>query len=192
MPATSTTNTASVATTRTRAAKDNLAKEYLAGLMAKEPNKLFYPDANSTMRVTYGKVSGYSPEDGVHYDYFTTMKGLLAKYIPGDSEFDLPADFLKLAESGDFGPYANAKGGLTTCFITNNDITGGNSGSPVLNADGELIGLAFDGNWEAMSGDIAFDKQFKRTIVVDIRFVLWVADYYGKAKNIIAELKLDK
>lgn len=172
--------------------KDKLAKQYQAGSMKMQPGKLFYPDANSTMRVTYGQVGGYSPQDGVYYDYYTTMDGLLAKYVPGDSEFDLPADFLTLAQKGDFGPYANNKGGLTTCFITNNDITGGNSGSPVMNAKGELTGLAFDGNWEAMSGDIAFDKQYKRTIVVDIRFVLWVMDYYGGAKNLISEMTIDK
>ena len=172
--------------------KNKLARQYMAGLMQMQPDKLFYPDANSTMRITYGEVGGYSPQDGVYYDYYTTMDGLLAKYVPGDSEFDLPADFLALAQKGDFGPYANDKGGLTTCFITNNDITGGNSGSPVMNAKGELTGLAFDGNWEAMSGDIAFDKQYKRTIVVDIRFVLWVMDYYGGARNLISEMTIDK
>lgn len=172
--------------------RNKSAKQYLAGLMQMQPGKLFYPDANSSMRVTYGEVDGYSPQDGVFYDYQTTMKGLLAKYVPGDSEFDLPDDFLKLAQKGDFGPYANDNGGLTTCFITNNDITGGNSGSPVMNAKGELTGLAFDGNWEAMSGDIAFDKQYKRTIVVDIRFILWVMDYYGGAKNLISEMTIDK
>lgn len=172
--------------------KDKLAKKYMAGLMQMQPDKLYYPDANSTMRITYGQVGGYSPQDGIHYDYQTNISGLLAKYVPGDSEFDLPADFLTLAQKADFGPYANADGGLTTCFITNNDITGGNSGSPVMNASGELIGLAFDGNWEAMSGDIAFDKQYKRTIAVDIRFVLWVMDYYGGAKNLISEMTIDK
>src|SRR5690606_5603569 len=139
-----------------------------------------------------GKVAGYSPKDGVYYNYFTTMDGLLAKYQPGDYEFDLPADFLELARTKDFGQYANEDGQLVTCFITNNDITGGNSGSPVINANGELLGLAFDGNWEAMSGDIAFDKKYKRTIAVDIRFVLWLMDKYGNADNLIREMTLVK
>lgn len=172
--------------------RDALAKQYISGLMQMNKDKAFYPDANSTMRVTYGSVGGYNPQDAVYYNYFTTMDGLLAKYKAGDEEFDLPADFIRLAKSKDFGRYANEDGNLVTCFITNDDITGGNSGSPVINADGELIGLAFDGNWEAMSGDIAFDKKFKRTIVVDTRFVLWMIDKYGGAKNIIDELDVRK
>ncbi|OJV53503.1 MAG: serine protease [Bacteroidetes bacterium 43-16] len=172
--------------------KTLLAKEYIAGLMQMNPDKNWSPDANSTMRVTYGNVAGYEPQDAVKYDYYTTMEGLLAKYKPGDYEFDLPKDFLTLAHKGDFGQYANADGKLVTCFITNNDITGGNSGSPIISANGELLGLAFDGNWEAMSGDIAFDKQYKRTIAVDIRFVLWIVDRLGGAKNLIDEMKVVK
>jgi hypothetical protein len=135
-------------------------------------------------------VDGYNPQDGVYYNYFTTMDGLLAKYKPGDYEFDLPADFLKLAREKDYGRYANEDGNLVTCFITNNDITGGNSGSPVINDKGALLGLAFDGNWEAMSGDIAFDKKYKRTIAVDIRFVLWLIEKYGKADNLVREMTI--
>src|SRR5690606_22589486 len=115
---------------------------------------------------------------------------MMDKYKPSDDEFDLPLEFINLVNRKYFGQYADEKGELRTCFITNNDITGGNSGSPVLNANGELTGLAFDGNWEAMSGDIAFDKKYKRTIAVDIRFVLWLIDEYGGAKNIIQELDL--
>lgn len=171
--------------------KEGLAQRYIAGLKQKNEDRLFYPDANSTMRLTYGKVNGYNPQDGVYYNYFTTMDGLLAKYKPGDYEFDLPSDFLKLAREKDYGRYANEDGNLVTCFITNNDITGGNSGSPVINDKGELLGLAFDGNWEAMSGDIAFDKNYKRTIAVDIRFVLWLIDKYGKADNLIREMTIN-
>ncbi len=171
--------------------KDNLSQQYIKGLMQKNQGKLFYPDANSTMRITYGTVGGYHPQDAVTYDYYTTLDGLLDKYKPGDYEFDLPQNFLDLCKTKDFGRYANANGELVTCFITNNDITGGNSGSPVINGNGELLGLAFDGNWEAMSGDIAFDKKYKRTIVVDIRFVLWLIDKYGGASNLINEMKLN-
>lgn len=170
--------------------KGELAKRYIKSLMEKNAGKLFYPDANSTMRITYGTVGGYSPEDAVSYDYYTTLDGLLAKYKPNDYEFDLPKDFLDLAADHNFGRYANKKGELVTCFITNNDITGGNSGSPIINANGELLGLAFDGNWEAMSGDIAFDKKYKKTIAVDIRFVLWIIEKYGKADNLISEMTL--
>ncbi|HRP88637.1 MAG TPA: S46 family peptidase [Edaphocola sp.] len=173
-------------------AKSNLAKDYIAGLMKMNPNKNWSPDANSTMRVTYGNVAGYSPQDAVTYNYFTTIDGLMAKYKPGDYEFDLPKQFIDLYNKKDFGQYVNKDGTIVTCFITNNDITGGNSGSPVINADGALLGLAFDGNWEAMSGDIAFDKQFKRTITVDIRFVLWIIDKMGGAQNLIDEMQLIK
>ncbi len=172
--------------------KEALAKQYVRGLMQMKEGQLFYPDANSTMRVTYGSVGGYSPEDAVYYNYFTTMDGLLAKYKAGDEEFDLPNNFLSLAKEKDFGRYADEDGNLVTCFITNDDITGGNSGSPVINGNGELIGLAFDGNWEAMSGDIAFDKKYKRTIVVDSRFVLWLIEKYGGAKNLIDEMDIRK
>lgn len=171
--------------------RDALSKLYIKGMMQKNQGKLFYPDANSTMRISYGTVGGYSPQDAVTYDYYTTIDGLLAKYKAGDDEFDLPADFLELSKTKDYGRYADANGELVTCFITNNDITGGNSGSPVINGKGELLGLAFDGNWEAMSGDIAFDKKYKKTIVVDVRFVLWLIDKYGKAENLINEITLN-
>jgi len=170
--------------------KNELNKQYIKSLMAKNEGQLFYPDANSTMRISYGTVGGYNPQDAVYYNYFTTINGLLAKYKPGDHEFDLPKDFLELCKNKDYGRYADANGDLVTCFITNNDITGGNSGSPMINDKGELIGLAFDGNWEAMSGDIAFDKQYKRTIAVDIRFVLWLIDKYGHAQNLVNEMTL--
>jgi len=173
------------------AAKEALNQQYIKGLMEQNKGKLFYPDANSTMRITYGTVGGYSPQDAVTYKYYTNLDGLLAKYKPNDYEFDLPQDFLELCRKKDYGRYANAEGELVTCFITNNDITGGNSGSPVINAKGELIGLAFDGNWEAMSGDIAFDKQYKKTIVVDARFVLWLIDKYGGAANLINEMTIN-
>jgi hypothetical protein len=166
---------------------------YLKGVMEMNPGKVMYPDATFTMRVSYGKVASYNPRDAVHYDYVTTMKGMLAKYVPGDYEFDLPEPFLKAARSRDFGQYKDARtGDLVTCFITTNDITGGNSGSPVLNGNGELIGLAFDGNYEALSHKIAFDKDLNRTICVDVRFVLWCVDKLGGAQNIIKELNLKK
>lgn len=171
--------------------REGLSKQYIKGLMQKNQGKLFYPDANSTMRISYGTVGGYQPQDAVTYDYFTTIEGLLAKYKAGDYEFDLPADFLELCKTRNYGRYADGNGDLVTCFITNNDITGGNSGSPVINAKGELLGLAFDGNWEAMSGDIAFDKKYKKTIVADIRFVLWLIDKYGGATNLIDEMTMN-
>ncbi len=168
----------------TKAKLDNL---YLRALLDKNNDMLMYPDANSTMRISYGQVQSYSPKDAITYNTTTTIDGMMAKYEPGNSEFDLPQSLLKAYEKHDFGRYAE-NGTLPVAFISNNDITGGNSGSPVINADGELIGLAFDGNWEAMSGDIAFDKNYKRTISVDTRFVLWCIDVLGGAKNIIDEL----
>ena len=166
---------------------------YLKGVMEMEPNKLMYPDATFTMRLSYGKVASYNPRDAVHYDYITTMTGMLAKYVPGDYEFDLPQNFLNAAKTKDFGQYKDAKkNDLVVCFITTNDITGGNSGSPVMNGNGELIGLAFDGNYEALSHKMAFDKDLNRTICVDIRAVLWCIDKLGGAQNIIKELTLKK
>ncbi len=170
--------------------KKELSKWYVRGLMKMNKDKLFYPDANSTMRITYGQVKSYSPQDGVYYDYFTTLDGLERKYKPGDNEFDAPKELIRLQKAHDYGRWADADGKLHTCFITTNDITGGNSGSPVINAYGELIGAAFDGNWEAMSGDIAFDKKYKRTIVCDARYILFLIDKLGHAQNLINEMDL--
>lgn len=165
---------------------------FVAGLMEMYKDKNFYPDANSTMRLTYGTVSDYIPRDAVHYNYFTTLKGYIEKEIPGDPEFDVPAKLKELYFAGDYGQYADADGTLHTCFITNNDITGGNSGSPVINSKGELIGCAFDGNWEAMSGDLAFEPELQKCINVDIRFVLWVIDKFAGATHLIDEMTLVK
>lgn len=170
--------------------KADLAREYVKELMQMNRGKLMYPDANSTMRVTYGKVASYAPTDGIEYTYFTTLDGLMAKYKAGDEDFDVPADLITLHKNKNYGRWADRDGSLHTCFITNNDITGGNSGSPVMNGNGELIGTAFDGNWEAMSGDIAFDKKYKRTIVCDIRFVLFLIDKMGHADNLIREMDI--
>jgi hypothetical protein len=170
---------------------NELARLYLKGIMEKDPKKVRYPDATFTMRVSYGNVKSYAPRDAVHYDYFTTLSGVLEKYVPGDYEFDLPPGLVALAKKKDFGQYLDKqRNDLVVGFITTNDITGGNSGSPVLNGNGELIGLAFDGNYEALSHKIAFDAQYNRTICVDIRYVLWCIDKLGGAPNIINELKL--
>lgn len=175
-------------------AKNNeLGRLYLKGIMEMDPvaAKKMYPDANFSMRVSYGNVKNYSPRDAVHYDYYTTSDGILEKYIAGDYEFDLPAKEIELLKKRDFGQYADkGKNALVINFITTNDITGGNSGSPVMDANGNLIGLAFDGNYEALSHKIQFDKDLNRTICVDIRYVLWCIDKLGGAKNIIDELKL--
>ena len=168
---------------------------YLKGIreMDTVKAKMMYPDATFTMRVSYGNVKSYQPRDAVVYDYVTTSKGLLEKYKAGDYEFDLPAKQIELLKNKDFGEYADpARKELVIGFITTNDITGGNSGSPVINNRGELIGLAFDGNYEALSHKLAFDKDLNRTICVDIRYVLWCIDKLGGGKNIIEELKIMK
>lgn len=162
----------------------------VAGLMEMQPDKVFYPDANSTMRLTYGTVGSYFPRDGVIYKETTTVQGYLEKEIPNDDEFHVPSRMKELILAKDFGRYADQNGDLITGFISNNDITGGNSGSPVINANGELIGCAFDGNWEAMSGDLAFEPEIQRTISVDIRFVLWVVDKYAGATHLIDEMTI--
>ena len=168
------------------------SKRFTAGLLEWEKGKPSYPDANFTMRLTYGSVLPYSPKDGVSYWYYTTTNGLLEKEDPTNYEFRLPARVKELALAKDFGQYADKDGSLHTCFLTNNDITGGNSGSPVLDADGNLIGLAFDGNWESMSSDVMFEPDLQRCICVDIRYVLWMVDKFGGATNLINELSFAK
>ncbi len=175
--------------------KENLKRAYrlwMDALMQMEKNKLFYPDANFTMRLTYGTVGGYSPKDGVIYKYYTTLKGVMQKEDPNNPEFIVPKKLKKLYKTKNFGQYADADGSMHVCFLTNNDITGGNSGSPVFNGNGQLMGLAFDGNWEAMSGDIAFEPKLQRTICVDIRYILFIIDKYGNDKRLIKELNLIK
>ncbi len=159
-------------------------------LQINKGRKLMSPDANSTIRLTYGNVMSYDPKDGVSYHYYTTMKGVIEKEDPTSSEFAVPERLKKLYAEKNFGPYVNKKGEMPTCFITNNDITGGNSGSPVINAKGELIGLAFDGNSEAMSGDIDFEENLQRCICLDSRYMLWVIDIYAGAKNLIEEMDI--
>jgi hypothetical protein len=159
---------------------------------ATQPDKVLYPDANSTMRMSYGSVKDYSPADAITYDYVCTANGILEKYIPGDFEFDAPQRLLDLIEMKDYGQYADDNGELITCFLSTNDITGGNSGSPIMNGKGELIGLAFDGNWEAMSGDVNFEPKLQRTINVDIRYVLFIIDKVYGATNLIDELDIHK
>lgn len=163
---------------------------FVKGLREMQPNKAFYPDANSTMRCTYGPVGNYSPADAVQYDFVTTANGILQKMDNTDPEFIVPARLEELLVARDYGQYADDNGELIICFLHGTDITGGNSGSPVMNSNGNLIGIAFDGNWEAMSGDIAFEPALQRTISVDIRYVLWIVDKLAGATNIIDELDL--
>ena len=174
---------------------NELGRLYLKGILEMDPEKAkkMYPDATFTMRVSFGNVKSYRPRDGVFYDYVCTMDGVLQKYKKGDYEFDLPNNLLELAQKKDFGQYIDKqKNDLVIAFITTNDITGGNSGSPVLDAHGNLIGLAFDGNYEALSHKIAFDKDLNRTICVDVRYILWCIDKLGGASHLINELKLVK
>ena len=161
---------------------------YMKGLMEMQSDRNFYPDANFTMRLTYGTVEPYKAADAVNYNYYTTMDGVMAKYVPGNWEFDIPQDVRNLYYKKDYGRYADENGDLVVNFITTNDITGGNSGSPVIDGEGNLIGLAFDGNWEAMSGDLSFEQKVQRTICMDARYLLWCIEKVGKCQNIIDEL----
>ena len=165
---------------------------YFAGLKEMYPEKALSSDANFTMRVSYGSIGGYRPYDAAWYDYYTTQKGIFEKENPESDEFWVQPEILDLIRSKDFGQYANKNGELQLCFLSNNDITGGYSGSPVFDKNARLIGLAFDGNWEAMSGDIAFEPDLQRTISVDIRYVLYMIDKWGKCPRLIEELKLVK
>ena len=168
----------------------NCSKKYAAALLEWQKDKPSYPDANFTCRLTYGTVKGYEPKDGVIYKYYTTLKGVIEKEDPDNYEFRVPSKVKELYQNKDYGIYADADGNLRTCFLTNLDITGGNSGSPVLDADGNLIGLAFDGNWEAMSGDVIFEPELQRCICVDIRYVLFMMDKFGGAGYLLNEMNI--
>ena len=167
-------------------------RELMAALMEMDPKKNFYPDATFTQRMSYGSVKGYEPRDGVWYDYYTTSKGVLEKYKENDPEFHLQSYIVDALRKGDFGRYAAKDGTMRINFLSDNDITGGNSGSPVFNGKAELIGLAFDGNWESLSGDILFEPEMQRTISVDVRYVLYTIDKIMNAPHIINELKVVK
>src|SRR6056297_1069988 len=162
---------------------------FVDGLMKMQDDRKFYPDANFTMRLTYGKVDDYIPRDAVHYDYYTTLEGIMQKEDPNDKEFIVDPKLKELYKKKDYGRYGE-DGEMRVCFISDNDITGGNSGSPVLNDKGEMIGIAFDGNWEAMSGDIKFEPELQRTINVDIRYVLFVIDKFAEADHLIEEMDI--
>ena len=173
-------------------ALSDASKDYGAALLKWQEGQPSYPDANMTCRLTYGTVKGYEPKDGVLYKYYTTLKGVMEKEDPDNYEFRVPAKLKEIYETKDFGQYANADGEVVACFLTNLDITGGNSGSPVMDADGNLIGLAFDGNWEAMSSDVMFEPNLQRCICVDIRYVLLMLDKFGGAGYLLNEMNLVK
>ena len=164
------------------------SRKFAAGLLEWEKGKPSYPDANSTMRLSYGTVKAYSPADGILYRYYTTLNGVMEKEDPENYEFKVPAKLKELYNARDFGQYTGPDGMVPTCFLTTNDITGGNSGSPVLDADGCLIGLAFDGNWESMSSDVMFEPDLQRCICVDIRYVLFLMDKLGGAGHLLKEM----
>jgi hypothetical protein len=153
-------------------------------------DKKFYPDANSTLRATYGNVGDYNPGEAMHYQYYTTIDGVMQKEDNTNEDFQVPDKLKDLYQIGDYGQYSDKDGNLRVNFISNNDITGGNSGSPVINAWGEIVGTAFDGNWEAMSGDIAFEKEIQRTISVDIRYILFIIDKFAGARHLINEMTI--
>ncbi len=175
---------------RLREALDEQTATYTRALRELFPDEAFFPDANSTLRLTYGKVEGSAPYDGMRYEPFTTHKGILQKYIPGDADFDLPEELVAALRKGDWGGYANAEGDLPVCFTGSNHTTGGNSGSPALNGDGQLIGINFDRTWESTMSDILFDETRCRNIMVDIRYVLWVVDVYAGAGHLVEEMDL--
>ncbi|MFC2151030.1 S46 family peptidase [Bacteroidota bacterium] len=160
---------------------------FIQGVMEMNDDGIFYPDANFTMRLTYGKVGGYSPRDGVSYKYYTTLTGVMEKEDPTNYEFIVPDKIKQLYEARDYGRYAYDDE-MYVCFTTNNDITGGNSGSPVMNGKGELIGLAFDSNWEGMTGDIEFEEEMSKTVCTDIKYIMWLLEKFMGAQRIVDEL----
>lgn len=169
---------------------DLLHKAYIRGLGEMKQPMPSYPDANFTIRLTYGNVKAYSPKDAVYYNYYTTTDGILEKENPENREFTVPAKLKELIQKKDFGRYAMKDGTMPVCFLTTNDITGGNSGSPVINAEGHLIGTAFDGNWESLSGDINFDNNLQRCINLDIRYVLFILEKLGNCEHLIKEMNI--
>lgn len=171
-------------------ALDSLTGVYTKALRNLFPEKAFFPDANSTMRLTYGRVEGSSPYDGMEYLPFTTAQGILQKYIPGDADFDLPLDLVEALRAGDWGNYADETGSLPVCFTGSNHTTGGNSGSPAIDGDGYLVGINFDRSWESTMSDILFDETRCRNIMVDIRYVLWITDVYAGAGHLLDEMDL--
>jgi hypothetical protein len=174
---------------KNQSAINQLQRTYLKAQMEVFKEKKFYPDANSTLRVTYGNVKGYQPRDGMNYDFYTYMDGIMEKYKPGDYEFDVPQKLIDLYKAKDFGPYG-VNGKQPVCFIAANHTTGGNSGSPALDAYGNLIGLNFDRVWEGTMSDINYDASICRNIMVDIRYVLFIIDKFAGAKNLISEMKI--
>ncbi len=171
---------------------NELQKLYIKGQQEVIKDKKFYPDANSTLRVAYGKVNGYEPKDGVKYNYYTTLDGIMEKYIPGDEEFDVPEKLRELYKKKDFGQYANADGKIQVAFTASNHTTGGNSGSPVFNAKGELIGTNFDRNWEGTMSDIMYNPNQCRNITLDVRYTLFIIDKFAGAGYLLNEMKLVK
>jgi hypothetical protein len=168
---------------------NDLQKDYMKGLMETFPKERFFPDANSTLRVTYGQVKGYQPKDAVYYEPVTYLEGVLEKYVPGDYEFDLPEKLIALYEAKNYGPYAK-NGKLPINFIGTNHTTGGNSGSPAIDAHGNLIGLNFDRVWEGTMSDYFYDPSICRNIMVDVRYILFIIDKYAGNERLIKEMKL--
>jgi hypothetical protein len=171
-------------------ALDSLTGIYTSALRSLFPERAFFPDANSTLRLTYGKVEGSSPYDGMEYRPFTTAQGILQKYVPGDADFDLPMDLVEALKLGNWGQYADATGQLPVCFTGSNHTTGGNSGSPAIDGDGYLVGINFDRSWESTMSDILFDGSRCRNIMVDIRYVMWITDVYAGAGHLLDEMDL--